>query len=85
MVVGEFSFAFMRNIVLKLADSMNQTYGGKVNNEHVSTGERFFDCFYIGLCFCEIDLHNLTVSAYNSLSFVWLLILNFLGVVEFIE
>ncbi|XP_019453105.1 PREDICTED: RRP12-like protein [Lupinus angustifolius] len=33
--LGELSFAFMRNVVLKLADLMNQTYGGNGNNEHL--------------------------------------------------
>ncbi|XP_061371507.1 uncharacterized protein LOC133314080 [Gastrolobium bilobum] len=32
--LGEFSFVFMRNIVLKLADFMNRISGGKANNEH---------------------------------------------------
>ncbi|KAK7267351.1 hypothetical protein RIF29_20020 [Crotalaria pallida] len=34
--LGELSYVFMTNIVLKLADLMNQTtFGGKVNNEHL--------------------------------------------------
>ncbi|MCI24917.1 hypothetical protein A2U01_0046104, partial [Trifolium medium] len=47
-----FSFVSMKNIVLKLADMMIQISDGKANNEHVSTGERFFGCigcFYIDL------------------------------------
>nr|KYP73656.1 RRP12-like protein [Cajanus cajan] len=33
--LGEFSFVFMRNIVLKLADLMTQISGGKVYNDHL--------------------------------------------------
>ncbi|MED6184362.1 hypothetical protein PIB30_046702 [Stylosanthes scabra] len=33
--LGERSVAFMRNIVLKLAELMIQTFGGNVNNEHL--------------------------------------------------
>ncbi|KAI5396721.1 uncharacterized protein LOC127092073 isoform X1 [Lathyrus oleraceus] len=35
LVLGEFSFEFMRNIVLKLADLMIQNPDGKANNEHL--------------------------------------------------
>ncbi|KAL2327043.1 hypothetical protein Fmac_020470 [Flemingia macrophylla] len=33
--LGEFSFVFMRNIVLKLADLMAKNSGGKVHNDHL--------------------------------------------------
>lgn len=35
--------------MLKLADLMIQTSDSKANNEHVSTGEKYFGCFHIDL------------------------------------
>jgi len=54
LVAGAFSFVSMRNIVLKLADLMIQTSDSKANNEHVSTGEKYFGC--IGCFHIDLDV-----------------------------